>query len=754
MKKRITIIACAAAVLLAYALCLPRELFRSSVSAVLESRDEGLLGARVAADGQWRFPESGTVPQKFADCIITYEDKRFRRHFGVDLLAIARAVRSNTAGGHRRSGASTITMQVIRLSRPGAPRSYAEKLYEAILATRLELRCSKDEILRLYADNAPFGGNVVGIQAAAWRYWGRSADDLSWAESATLAVLPNSPALIHPGKDRERLLEKRNFLLDKLLSNGTIDSLEHSLALEEALPDKPLALPDHAHHYLETMRKHSGDRRFSSGLDAFLQVRAEEILERYRNQYSANHVHNLAALVLDVGSGEALVYCGNVGKGRENGCDVDVVPSRRSSGSTLKPFLYGAMLDSGQILPTMLIADTPFHYKDFSPSNYSHSFDGAVTAESVIRRSLNVPSVRMLHEYGTGRFIKLLEECGFTTIDRGEDVYGLSLILGGAEITLGNLAKAYRDMALKLSGSSSPCPLSRGAVWCTFEALRGVTRPEEETAWEQFSSARDIAWKTGTSYGNRDAWSVGVTPEYVIAVWVGNCSGEGRPQLTGVGYAAPVMFDLLGMMPPCGWFERPDRELVGIEVCSDSGHPASEICPPDHRTTVFAPAIPNDAAVSRPPVCPYHKMLHLSPDGEWQVDSGCCDPARIRSEAWFVLPPVQQWYYRRSHSDYRTPPPYHPLYSGERGSAAIQIIYPQYGMRIATPTALDGTSRGVVFSAAHNDPSATLYWHLDSEYLGQTAGTHKIGCVPRPGKHLLLVTDTNGNSASVAFDSE
>lgn len=761
-KKQGIIIVFAATVLLAYALCLPRELFSTPVSAVLEGSDGTLLGARVASDGQWRFPPCGAVPQKFADCIITYEDKRFRRHIGVDFIAIARAACSNVSGKHRRSGASTITMQVIRLSRPGAPRNYAEKLYETILATRLELRCSKDDILGLYADNAPFGGNVVGIQAAAWRYWGRSADDLSWAESATLAVLPNSPSLIHPGKSRDRLLKKRNFLLDKLLDNGTIDSLEHRLALEESLPDRPLALPDHAHHYLETQRKRHGDRRFSTGLDPMRQTRAEELLERYREQYSANQVHNIAALVLEVSSGEPLIYCGNAGNRHENGCDVDVVIARRSSGSTLKPFLYAAMLDSGQILPTMLIADTPFHYKDFSPSNFSHSFDGAVTAESVIRRSLNVPSVRMLHEFGTGRFIQILQECGFTTIDRGEDVYGLSLILGGAEISLADLALAYRNMAFKLARNESgcTCPLSRGAVWCTFEALRGVTRPEEEVPLEIFSSARDIAWKTGTSYGNRDAWSVGVTPDYVIAVWVGNCSGEGRPALTGVGYAAPVMFDLLGLMPSCGWFERPDKDIMGMEVCSDSGYPVSDICPADHRATVYVPKRADcdgqDAGNGgfRISVCPYHKILHLSPDGAWQVDSGCCDPSQIRNEAWFVLPPAQQWYYKRTHSDYPDPPPYHPQYRGEGGSSAVQIIYPQYGMKIATPLALDGVSRGVVFSAAHNDPGATLYWHLDSDYLGQTSGTHKLSTVPRPGRHLLLVTDTNGNSASVMFDSE
>lgn len=746
-NKRIIILTAAAVLALSYAFCLPRHMFESPVSAVLTDDAGRLLGARTAADGQWRFPPSDKVPAKFAECIITYEDKRFRHHPGVDPLAVARAVRLNLGSGERRSGASTITMQTIRLSRPWARRSYAEKILEAILATRLELRCSKDEILRLYADNAPFGGNVVGIQAASWRYWGRSAEELTWAESATLAVLPNSPALIHPGRAREKLLEKRDFLLGKLMEAGKIDSLEYSLALEEPLPDKPLPLPDHAGHYLETLRGSQGDRLFETAIHSAWQIQAERILQRYRDQYSANQVNNIAAIIIRVTDGAPVVYCGNASDGsRQNGSDVDVITARRSSGSTLKPLLYAGMLDDGLILPTMLVADIPFHYKDFSPSNSSHSFDGAVKAEDVIRRSLNVPSVRMLQEYGTGRFIDLLGRCGFTTIDRGEDVYGLSLILGGAEVTLGELAGAYRNMALALGGGENVTPLSKGAIWCTMEALKGLTRPEEEISWQLFSSSREVAWKTGTSYGNRDAWSIGVTPEYVIGVWVGNCNGEGRPQLTGVGYAAPVMFDLLGMLPSGKWFDKP-AGLAEIEVCTDSGYPVSDICPEDHRTTVTAPA-----AVQVPAACPYHHILHLSPDGAWQVDSGCCDPSLIRNEAWFVLPPAQQWYYSRTHSDYREPPPFHPLFSGNAGSSVLQIIYPQPEMVVAAPVAIDGVSRGIVFSAAHNDPSATIYWHLDSEYLGETTQPHKLSAVPGPGMHRLLVTDTNGNTASVRFE--
>ena len=736
----------AALVLLGWALK-PGPLFDDPESAVLESRDGRLLGARIAADGQWRFPAADRVPEKFAKAVVTFEDKRFWQHPGVDPLAIARAIRLNASSGEVRSGASTLTMQVIRLSRGNQPRTVREKLLEMALALRLDAYRSKDDILALYAAHAPFGGNVVGLEAAAWRYFGRSADELSWAESAMLAVLPNAPALIHPGSRRDALLAKRNFLLDKLYAAGHIDAVECELAKDEPLPEKPYPLPETAYHYLETLRKLHGDKLYRSDIDFSLQQRAEALVRRHADVFATNEVHNAAAVILDVATGQPVVYVGNAGHtSREHGDNVDVVQAPRSSGSTLKPLLYGALLDEGDILPEMLISDIPFHYKDFTPSNYNHTFDGAVPARDVIRRSLNVPSVRMLHEYGVEKFIDLLQRCGFSTITRGADTYGLSLILGGAEIKLGDLASCYAMLARTLRDGGK-APLSRGAIWCTFDALTEVNRPEEEGDWHSFSSTRTVAWKTGTSYGNRDAWSVGVTPDYVVAVWVGNCDGEGRPLLTGVGYAAPLMFDLFSLLPPTGWFDTPSDELEEVECCRLSGHPATELCEADGVVTVFAPRAPH-----RPDPCPYHRLIHIDPEGRWQVDSDCWPVSEIRHVSWFVLPPAQEWYYMKTHGDYRPLPPYHPDYAGSRASGVVEIIYPQDGMAVAAPVALDARSQGVVFSAAHSDPQAVLFWHLDGTYLGETAhGEHKLKVVPDRGSHVLTVIDANGHSAAVRF---
>ena len=736
-----------------YLFCLPAKLFRQPLSASLSTEDGVLLGARISDAGQWYFEPASSVPDKFAKCIVAYEDKRFWWHPGVDLLSIGRAIRQNLSKGKVVSGASTITMQVIRLSRPDAPRSIPEKLLEAVMATRLELRCSKKKILLLYASNAPFGGNVVGIEAAAWRYFGKSAEDLSWAESATLAVLPNSPALIHPGRNRELLLDKRNRLLDKLRDKGKIDEVECELAKDEPLPDEPLPMPDKAYHLLERLRAEGGDKAYTCSIDPALQARVNAVASSYFREYHGNMVDNMGILVRSVSTGKVLAYYGN-NRGLSAGLrgeSVDMIPARRSSGSTLKPLLYAAMLQQGMIFPGSLIKDTPYNYNNFSPRNFGRTYDGAVPADQVIERSLNVPSVRMLESFGVDNFLDLLHGMGFETIDKDADHYGLSLILGGAEITLETLVNAYYLMASALAAPEDiriDIPLSRSVIWLTFEALSKVGRPEEESSWREFSSNRRIAWKTGTSWGYRDAWSVGVTRDYVVGVWVGNSDGEGRSHMTGVSYAAPVMFDVFASLPSSKWFERPDYEMVPVEVCRQSGLPASRICP--DRETVWVPEIE-----TRPDDCPYHKLVHLDEDCRYLVNSSCYPVEKMVERVWFVLPPAQEWYYMKNHLDYRPLPPKHPDFDSASDTRnPIEIIYPQPGITIVTTRGLDGREQGVVVRAAHTDPSAELFWHLDDEFVGKTRGEHDILLRPGPGQHLLVVMDGNGSSRSVTFTAK
>jgi len=728
------------------------------LSKALYSSDGTLLSAHVSDDGQWRFEPADSVPEKFAQCIITSEDKRFRFHHGVDFIALARALVMNVRSGHVTSGASTITMQVIRMSRPDSPRTYLEKLYEMALADRLEWVSSKRKILLMYASNAPFGGNVVGIEAAAWRYFGCSADDLSWAESATLAVLPNAPGLIHPGRNRDALKRRRDALLDKLAEAGKIDAQECELAKDEALPGAPLPMPDHSPHLLQ----HAPSGRTPTTLDAALQHRVEAVAKSHFKVNHANGVDNMGILVTDVRTGDILAWYGNTRGLSLRGSEVDMVPARRSSGSTLKPLLYAAMLQEGSIWSQTIIKDTPYSHNDFSPQNYSRSFEGAVPASEVISRSLNVPSVRMLEQYGVPEFVEVLKRLGFSTVDRDADDYGLSLILGGAEITLYDLVRAYSRMAASLdgvdtygdlrwtpSGSRSglgELPFGQGAIWLAFEALSEANRPEEEASWMEFDSAGKVAWKTGTSWGNRDAWSVGVTPDYAVGVWVGNSDGEGRAGLTGVASAAPVMFDVFDALPPGGWFECPEYDLKYVDACPSSGLPVSGSCPSSVR--ILVPDV-----ASCPDPCPYHVIVHTDPSGRWQVNSSCWPAGEIVSGSRFVLPPAMEWYYSRRHLDYRPLPPKHPDFDkGSAGSARLEIIYPHSGETVIRTRGLDGVSQGAVFKAAHSDLSAVLYWHLDGDYLGETVSDHSMMVKFAPGTHVLTVVDQSGESRRVRFE--
>lgn len=766
-------------------LWIPKPLISKPYSTLLYTAEtsgrEVLLGARIASDGQWRFPSGSEVPEKFAVCLTQYEDKRFWYHPGVDPFALMRAVQLNLTQSRVVSGGSTLTMQLARIAQGNQSRTVGQKVIEMLWALYLECSYSKVEILRMYASNAPFGGNVVGIEAAAWRYFGREAKDLSWAEQATLAVLPNSPALIHPGRNRAELKQKRDKLLLRLYEKHILDKTEYELACMEALPEKPLPLPNEAPHLLERLAIEKQENRIHTTVDPTLQQQVQRLVNRYVADYRSNHIYNVAALVADVESGKILAYVGNVtdqNMTTGHGYQVDVITSPRSTGSVLKPFLYAAMLNDGLILPGTLIADTPLNINGFTPQNFNKTFYGAVPAHVAIERSLNVPLVRMLSQYNTGRFMSLLKRLGMTTLRFSEDHYGASLILGGAEGSLWDLSGMYASLARMLSHYRSyngrydrsdihpltPYPieekkpirsvtdirladeslLSYASLWFMFEAMSGLNRPEEEADWQQFSSMKQVAWKTGTSYGGRDAWAIGVTPRYVVGVWVGNATGEGRSGLTGVGYAAPILFDIYSLLPDVPWFDQPYDELEEVAVCRQSGHKASAIC--DEVDTVYIPRTGIATAV-----CPYHRIVHLSQDGQYRVNSSCESVSRMQERSWFVLPPAQAYYYKNYHVEYQALPPLKPGCEEDQ-SRQIAILYPEHQAVLYLPKGFSGEREKVVMRATHARSDATLYWHLDDVYLGETRQIHQMACLIEPGNHILTLLDEDGNRRSILFE--
>ncbi len=761
-----------------FRLWVPHPLFTQPYSTLLYS-SETLLGARIATDGQWRFPPKQTVPERFAICLQQYEDKRFRYHPGVDVIAIARALYQNIQQKHIVSGGSTLTMQLARIARGNKERNLWQKSIEILWAIYIDLVYSKDELLRMYASHAPFGGNVVGIEAASWRYFGRDADALSWAEYATLAVLPNSPSLIHPGRNRSRLKEKRDQLLSILYKEEIIDKTTYELSCMELLPEKPLPLPDEAPHLLERLATRQREKRIHTTIQPFLQRQVQSLINQYATDYRSNYINNAAALVADIETGEIQAYAGNITDAPwVEGCQVDLITSPRSTGSLLKPFLYAAMLNDGMILPSTLIADIPLNINGFTPQNFNRTFYGAVPAHVAIERSLNVPLVRMLSQYNTGRFMTLLKQLRMTTLRFSEDHYGASLILGGAEGSLWDMCGMYASLARQLNhyrlynGRYNPMDirpltthtytrpdsiknifdkrlkntsiLSYASIWFTLEAMSELNRPEEEADWQQFSSMKRIAWKTGTSYGGRDAWAIGVTPRYVVGVWVGNANGEGRSGLTGVGYAAPILFDIFSLLPDSPWFDMPYDEVEKIPVCHQSGHKASPLC--TQADTVYIPR----SGMSTP-VCPNLRLVHLSEDGHYRVNSSCESVHKMKICSWFVLPPAQAYYYRNFHIDYQPLPPLKPGCE-EVQSRQMAILYPEHHSILYLPKGFSHTPEKVVLKATHIKADATIFWHLDDIYIGKTKHQHQLACFIEPGNHILTLIDDNGNQRSILFE--
>jgi penicillin-binding protein 1C len=744
---------------------LPRDLFPDATATVVYSAEGELLGARIAADEQWRFPQGDSLPHHFEESIISFEDAWFYYHPGINPVSTVRALYQNVKSGKVISGGSTLSMQVIRLSRENPPRTYWEKLYEMLLATRLEWRYSKSEILALYAAHAPFGGNVVGLEAAAWRYFGRASHSLSWAEAASLAVLPNAPGLIRPGKSEEHYKIKRNRLLKKLWHAGKLNERAYALALLEPLPGEPYAIPTKAQHLTDLAEREQQGKVVHSTLSVYWQHSVEQVLEHYRAAYSGNGVHNAAALLVELKTGAVKAYVGNYKQVRDgHGQFNDMLQTPRSSGSILKPFLYAAMLEEGALLPKQLVPDLPITFGGFKPENYIEQYDGAVAADEALYRSLNIPAVIMLKEYGLSRFKERLGEFGFSTLTREASHYGLSMILGGAEVTAFELADAYRLMGARLQAYQTSgkeinnsfesiywhrearrvkqsSPYRGGSLWHTVEALKQVNRPDSEMGW-QFFNAPNVAWKTGTSFGFRDAWAVGITNTHVAVVWVGNADGEGRPGLVGAEAAGPILFDILRLTRSEANFPVPYNEMEEKRICRASGMLASSNCP--KVDSVFVPRSQRSAGF-----CHVHQLVQVEVESGERVKRSCTNKA-WRTDTFFVLPPAQAWHFAKQYSNYRFLPPWSASCK-EAGSRELAIIYPEQGSTYYLPLELDGARHKLIAEVAVLRQHNELFWHLDGEYLGNTQEFHQIPLHLKAGKHTLSVTDKSGNEVRSTF---
>ncbi|WP_298954705.1 penicillin-binding protein 1C [uncultured Nonlabens sp.] len=761
-----------------YALCLPDKLFDVPYSTVIESKDGRLLDAHIARDEQWRFPAVDSVPYRYKQSLLQYEDAHFYDHPGFNPVSIAKAMADNISAGRVVRGGSTITQQVIRLSRK-QERKYYEKFIELIWATRLELRHSKEEIIELYASHAPYGGNVIGLDMAAWRYFGRKPHELSWAESATLAVLPNAPGLVYPGKRESLLKKKRDLLLLKLKEEHIISETDYELAISENVPVHDFRVPQLAPHLLQRANKEYGTQKLRTSIDYEMQETVNRIVTNHHHILKQNGVNNLAMLVLDVETQTVAAYVGNAPTTREHSKDVDIITAPRSTGSVLKPFLYAVMLDNGELLPHSLVKDTPTIIDGFSTENYDKRYTGAIPASQALSRSLNVPAVLMLREHTVPRFYNKLRQLKLSHINRGAGTYGLSLIIGGGESSLWDMSRAYLSMAKTLelytenssqydpeimnrlsyldhdsafakaeqksiseqiNWSLEPSIYGAGSIYHTFEAMKKVNRPQSEEIWHFFNPDREIAWKTGTSFGNRDAWAIGVTPKYVIGVWTGNADGEGRAQMTGIDSAAPVLFDLFNRLPTQQWFAPPYDDMIEVQTCEQSGYLATPLC---ESINQYIPAVGEKFES-----CPYHKSIHLDATRTYQVNADCEPASQIVTQPWFSLPPVMSYYYARSNPSYRTLPDYREdcIPASED---VMRFIKPKHNTTITLTKNVDGQVNSAIFEIAHKKNDVEVFWYMDNEFLGATKNFHEIAIEGKKGKRLITAVDENGNDTKI-----
>ena len=742
-------------------LLLPIPDYTPAKSKILYDRNGEILSATISSDQQWCFELEAEIPRQFEQCLLLFEDEYFYFHPGINPVSIIKAAILNIR--HRRivRGGSTLTMQLMRMKNRNARRNFFNKIREALSAVKYTMLNSKKKVIREWAEVAPFGGNTIGITAAAMRYFNKPLDNLSWAEYALLAVMPHSPAHASLTKNRDILQKNRDFLLNKLAAHGLIPPEDLPLYLAEDLPEITHQIPVRAFHLLNFLSgKYSSKNIFHSTVDKMVQDKVIAVLDSEKIQLQIDGISNAAVVVLDIESDELLAYIGNNRDAKGNFRYVDIIQSPRSYGSLLKPLLYAHALETGRFLPKEILPDIPLSIADFRPANFDKKYRGAVGMDEMLIQSLNVPSVWLLYNIGLPGFYQLIQDLKIGGINKGVDHYGLSLILGGGESTLWEMARLYKGFArnylmmdhpfssVQLLSDIPPAKVpdfrfSPTSISHTVHTMADVVRPREEKHWQLLSGGNRVAWKTGTSYGHRDAWAIGFNGKYLVGVWIGNESGEGRHNLTGIVRAAPVMFRIFNSLPENKWFARipaAHKNAEVIKICKESGKLAGKNC--THTTNLKMDRISHDLHT-----CKYHKLIHISQQG-FLINPDCKFKAAIPTNI-FLLPPTMDYYYRQANLSYKglpqsdkDCPPY---------QASVKIVYPENGMKLFIPKNSPESTNQVIAVAHHPDKESILYWFVNNDFITETQGalSHRCTLDLPVGSHTISVTDSYGNSDNI-----
>jgi penicillin-binding protein 1C len=749
---------------------LPMDRLHPPSSVTVLDRHGRLLRAFTASDGMWRIPSAvGDLSPKLRMAVLNYEDRYFRYHFGINPVSIVRAAITNLKARRIVCGGSTITMQVARMMEP-KPRTFKNKFIEAIRAIQLELSFSKDEILTYYFNMAPYGGNIVGSAAASYFYFNKEQKHLSLGEASLLAAIPNSPTALRPDGPASLARQGRDKVLNRLLRNGKISQQQLEEALAEPVPDRRFPMPFIAPHLARELKQaYPGANRIVSTIDREVQILSRDILRDHIVPLRKHGVTTGAVVVMDTKTREVLAMVGSADFFDEEACgQVNGAIAPRSPGSALKPFVYALALDRGLISPESLLNDVPVDYSGYRPVNYDDRFRGAVTAREALTHSLNVPAVNLAARLGDGGIYAFLKEAGITTLTEQEEHYGLSLVLGGCGVTLLDLTNLYAGLAnmgefapyrlslrsLKslndlndLSDSiQSKRLLRRGTAFILTEMLAEVERPDLPACWESSLNLPKVAWKTGTSYGHKDAWSIGYSPQFTIGVWIGNFDAAGAPVIVGNKAAGPVLFDLfnaLAKQRDNRWYTRPP-EVERREVCCSSGMAMSSYCP-HSKEEYYIPG------VSPSKTCTVHRAFAIDKKTGTRLCSRCRIGREYEMKVFEIWPPeIATWMERNGISVDKIPEHY-PECPRIMAGASPVIHSPSANCEYVIRPGVDAEYQKILLEASVSNDTRNIFWFLDSELIFHGPPTEKVFITPIPGKHTLACMDGEGRSTGMTL---
>ncbi len=785
---------------------LPKARLHRPSSPIVLDRNGEWLRAFLAADGMWRFShqvsavsyqaqdvvgmtsilnrhntlqtadsrQPAAISPFLHQAMLTSEDRWFYYHFGINPVSIATAFYDNLTAGKVVRGGSTITMQLARLMAPKA-RNVPNKLWEMFRALQLELAYSKSEILTYYFNMLPYGGNIVGTAAASRFYFNKPQQAMSLGEAALLAAIPNSPERLRPDRFPEKARKARDKVLNRLLVHRQISEQQWREALQEPIPTKRYPLPFKAPHLARMLvkgkgrhvRPTTGDRIYTT-IDVKVQETARRILREYLDVSFAGGIsHRLpstgAVVVMDTRSRQVLAMVGShdffdrKALGQINGT---LAP--RSPGSALKPFVYALAIEQGLITPETLLFDVPVTYAGYEPVNYDGKYSGYVTARQALARSLNVPAVNLNSRLKNDTLHAFLKRAGISTLTLAKK-YGLSMVLGGCEVNLLELTTLYAGLAnmgefapyqLLITDSQSKRLLRQETSFIITEMLTTLQLPantvKNPEAFESTMNLPKIAWKTGTSYGHRDAWCIGYSPELTIGVWLGNFDGKGSSMMSGADAATPILFALFSALTGQDthrWFTKPEQ-LKTREVCTLSGAPISPHCL-TRKSDVYI------SGVSPVATCTIHKRVSIDAATGYSLCSHCRNLDKTESQNGYKTVIFEEWPAEAAtwlaENGFALPllPKHNPLCNGAIAGTAPVILSPTkdtvYYIRRGIPL----ETQKIRLSASASNRTQELFWFLDGELIFKGNAGQQYWLTPLKGKHLLTCVDAEGRSASL-----